>query len=88
MNEVKVLDRTTPANLIEIWAPRYRDKVVLIAKHKVGTHNDIVFTKAPSMGSNHYYLSGEEIRSCATDTNGSIACYAVPMSKLRLLERK
>lgn len=86
--EVKFLDRLTPANKIEIWQPRWKDRVVLIAKHKVGTHNDIYFTKAPSMGDNHYYISGEAARQCPTDTNGKIACYAVPLDLLKILERK
>ena len=76
----------TPANKIEIWQPWWKDRVVLIAKHKVGLHNDIVFTKAKSLP-NHYYLSGEDIRQSPTDTNGKLACYAVPMDKLKILER-
>jgi hypothetical protein len=87
MEEVKQLDRLTPANKIEIFAPRWHDRVVLVAKHKVGTHNEVIFTKAPSLGDNHYYLSGEIIRRCPTDTNGKIACYAVPMNELKILER-
>lgn len=84
--EVKQLSRMTPANKIEIWRPRWKDRVVLIAKHKVGLHNDIVFTKAKSLP-NHYYLSGEDIRQSPTDTNGKLACYAVPMDKLKILDR-
>lgn len=84
--EVKQLSRMTPANKIEIWQPRWKDRVVLIAKHKVGLHNDIVFTKAKSLP-NHYYLSGEDIRQSPTDTNGKLVCYAVPMDKLKILER-
>ncbi len=88
ITEVKVLGRLTPANKIEIWQPRWRDRVVLIAKHKVGAHNEVIFTKAPSMGDNSFYLSGEVIRQCPTDTNGKIACYAVELDKLRILERQ
>lgn len=87
MSEVKQLDRLTPANKLEIWHPRYHDKVVLLAKHKIGAHNEIIFTKAPSMGDNHFYVSGAEVRSCPTETNGTIACYAVPMAMLKVLER-
>lgn len=86
--EVKKLSKDTPANLIEIWQPRWKDRVVLIAKHKIGMHNEIIFTKAPSMGDNHFYASGEDLRACETDTNGKIACYALPMGKLRILERE
>lgn len=86
--EVKRIGRLTPASKIEIWQPRWRDRTVLIAKHKVQLHNEVVFTQAPSMGTNSFYLSGEDIRSCLTDTNGKLACYAVPLDKLKLLERE
>lgn len=79
------ISRLTPLQNIEIWQPRWRDKTVLVAKHKVGTHNKITFSKAPTYPDN-YYLSGEEIRKCTLDTNGSIDCYAVPLSKLEVLE--
>lgn len=84
--EVKQLSRLTPANKIEIWQPRWKDRVVLIAKHKVGAHNEITFTKTKSLP-NTYYISGEVIRRYPTDTNGKIACYAVSMDELRVLER-
>ena len=61
---------------------------MLLAKFKIGTHNEVIFTDAPSMGDNHFYISGEDARSCATDTNGKIAVWAVPLDKLRILERK
>lgn len=80
------IGRFTPCQLIEIWQPRWKDRKVLIAKHKVGTHNEIVFTKTPSLPE-HYYLSGETIRNCTLETNGKIPCYAVPIDELEVLER-
>ena len=44
-----VLSRLTPCQKIEIWQPRLKDRTVLIAKYKVGAHNEIVFTKTKSM---------------------------------------
>lgn len=82
-----LLSRTTPVQNIEIWQPRWKDRVVLIAKHKVGRHNQIVFTKAPSL-SGKFYVSGETATKCPIETNGTIACYAVPLSELEPLERK
>ena len=79
------LNRLTPTQNIEIWQPRWKDRVVLIAKYKVGEHNKITFTKTKSMA-DRYYLSGETIRNCPLDTNGTTDCYAVPMDKLELLE--
>ena len=81
-----ILGKYVPANKIVIWQPRWHDRVVLIAKHKVGNHNEITFTKAPSMPDT-YYLSGATIRSYPIDTNGKLPCYAVDMGELELLER-
>ena len=82
------LARTTPAQKIEIWAPRYKDKKILIAVRKVGTHNEVTFTKAPHLMGTTWYLSGETIRECPVDSNGTIPCYAVPVDKLEPLERE
>lgn len=81
------LSRLTPCNKIEIWQPRWKDRTVLIAKYKVGTHNEIIFTKTKSMPGS-YYLSGKVIQACPTTFNGKLECYAVPMDKLELLERE
>lgn len=64
---------------IEIWEPRWHDKVVLIAKHVVSKDNTIVFTKCKSLAGKEYYFSGETIRRCKLGTNGKIACYEVPL---------
>jgi len=76
----------TPMSFIEIWQPRYRDKTVLIAVRKVGTHNKIVFTKAPSMGTEPYYASGALIKKGKKESNGSIDCYVVKLDDLTPLE--
>lgn len=68
--------------MIEIWQPRWRDKVVLIAKSKVKDQNTIVFTKTPGM-KGKYYLSGELIKSYPIDTNGRIPCYAVSLKEFK-----
>jgi len=81
------ISRTTPCNKIEIWQPRYKDRKVLIAKFKVGVHNQIVFTKAKHLMDNDWYLSGETIRNSALETNGKIPCYAVDVDLLEPLER-
>lgn len=80
------IGRFTPCQKIEIWQPRWKDRKVLIAKHKVGTHNEVVFTKAPSLPEN-YYLSGDTIRKYPLESNGKLMCYAVPMDELEVLER-
>lgn len=80
------LNRLTPCQKIEIWQPRYKDKKVLIAKFRVGTHNEIVFTKAKTLQGS-WYMSGEDIRSYPIETNGVIDCYCVPLNDLQVLER-
>lgn len=82
-----VLGRLTPAQLIEIWRPRYKDRKVLIATYKVGTHNSITFTRAKHLLGQQFYASGEKIKSYPTESNGKITCYAVPMEILEPLER-
>lgn len=69
-------------NTIEIWQPRWKDRMVLIAKYKVQTKNQIVFTKAKSLKDKKYYISAEEIQKYPIETNGKIDCYAVPLDKL------
>lgn len=82
-----ILGRLTPAQDIEIWQPRYHDNVILIAKHKVGTHNRITFTKAKHLAGQEFYLSGENIRQWPLESNGRIMCYVVPLDELEPLER-
>lgn len=81
-----LVNRLTPLNYFEIWSPRFHDSKVLLAAHKVGEHNKIVFTKAKSMGDQPYYLSGKTIKQYAKEDNGKIQCYAVPIHELQPLE--
>lgn len=80
-----LLSKYTQTSYFEIWEPRYSDKRVLLACHKVGEHNKIVFTRAPSMGDQPYYLSAKQIKKYPKETNGKIMCYAVPIEELKPL---
>lgn len=81
---------------IEIWSPRYKDKqgpltepVVLIAKYKVHHASStmiINFTKAKHLIGQHYAITRDKAQSYPEDTNGKIACYAVPLSALESWE--
>lgn len=72
---------------IQIWQPRYKDNVCLIATYNVMAGDNIVyFTKAKHLEGKKYYISGDDIKNCPLDTNGKIECYAVPMSKLQLVK--
>ena len=81
-----ILDKYTQMSYFEIWHPRYHDQRVLLAKRKVGKHNKIVFTKAPTLGDKPYYISGAKIKRFKIENNGKIDCYAVPLDELEPLE--
>ena len=72
--------------MIEIFAPRWRDRVALIAKYKVTNGvNKIRFTKAGSYNG-IYSADGDSIRKSPIDSNGRIECYAVPLDTLERVE--
>jgi hypothetical protein len=79
-------DRWHQFKYFEIFAPRYRDKTVLLAVHKVGQDNKIVFTQAASLGTDPYYVSGAIVKKCKKESNGKIQCYVVPLEQLVPLE--
>lgn len=81
-----MLDRLTQFKYFEIWEPKYSTKRVLLKASKVGVHNKIVFTKAPSMGTDPYYVSGRTVKKYPKVYNSSIWCYNVPLEELTPLE--
>ena len=81
-----MLSRYTQFAYFGIFAPRYNDKTVLLAKHKIAEHNKIVFLNAPSMGKEPYYVSGKTAKQGQKTSNGSIPCMAVKLSELQPLE--
>lgn len=73
---------------IEIWQPRWKDKTVLIACHKVRDgENFIRFTKARSLPG-LYSVDGGIIRSSPRCSNGRIECYAVALAELKTVEEE
>ncbi len=80
------LSKDTSCQLFQINQPRWHDKTVLLAKYRVGQHNEVIFRYARNYPDS-YYLSGEEIKQHPIETNGTIECYAIPLNKLELLER-
>jgi hypothetical protein len=69
--------------MIEIWNPRWHDKIVLIAKYKVISGiNKIKFTKSGCLKDKIFEIDGAIIRSYPTESNGTILCYAVPLDKV------
>lgn len=65
-------------NTISIWAPRFKDKKVLIAPYHVRPGiNRIVFTK--TMRDKRLLMDGAKIKSYPMESNGTIGVYAVPL---------
>lgn len=79
-------DRLTQFHVFSIFEPRYHDQRVLLKANKVGEHNKIIFTKAKSMGTDPYYVSGKMVKKYPKVSNGTIWCYSVPLDKLEPLE--
>jgi hypothetical protein len=69
-------------NAIEIWAPRWRDRVALVASYKVLPGRNLIrFTKAGSYNG-IYVINGDDVKKCPLETNGRIDCFAVPLARL------
>jgi len=72
--------------MIEIWAPRWHDRKVLIAKYKVcAGKNRIKFTKG-TLKDKMFDVDGMDISKSPVETNGTIPCYAVDLDKLKAVE--
>jgi len=70
-------------NTIEVWAPRFHDKKVLIAPYKVQNGmNRIIFTK--TMRDKRLLMDGAKIKSYPMESNGTIGCHAVPMKDFEM----
>lgn len=80
-----LVDKFTKLQHISIKQPRYHDGSVLVATYKVGDHNVIEFTEAPSLP-DRYYVSGKTIREYPIGTNGRIKVYQVPIEEMELYE--
>lgn len=70
--------------IIEILEPRYYDRKVLIACHKVQEKNYIRILKGAYAG--EYFISGVVASAYDIQSNGKINCYAVPISQLERRE--
>lgn len=72
-------------NRIVIKSPRWHDRVVLIANHKIGTDNEIVIEHSDFP--QPFYLSGERARTYPTEqlkakAGGTMTVRAVPLHEL------
>lgn len=71
-----------PMQRFDIFQPRWHDRRVLLKASKVREHNKVVFTKAPTLGDQPYYLSGKTIKKYKKESNGVIDVYSVPLDDL------
>ncbi len=88
------LSQSTPCNHIAIKYPRWKQRVVGVAKFRVGTHNAIEITAVGKDGERYYpdmyYMSGEDIvKHPVQKLPGSgVELYLVPINELEILERE
>lgn len=80
------IGKYTQFTTYKIWAPRWHDRKVLLAAHRVGENNKVIFIKASSMGTDPYYVSGKTVKKYGKTSNNGLACYAVPLEELEPLE--
>ena len=73
------------SKIIEIWAPKFSTKEVLISTKKVVSGTNIIkFTKVKSMEGKEYHIEDTEIRQCRVQPNGVGEVYVVPLSKFKI----
>jgi hypothetical protein len=84
------INRPDQCTKLEIWQPRYssaytetKERVALLAQYKVAHGTSILlieFTKAKHLAGLRYCINKERAMTAPIDSNGTIPCYAVPMS--------
>ena len=77
--------------MIEIWEPRYRDRTVLVASHKMPSRADIELNITRGAYKGRYFVDGDYARSCTkekmkTKNGGEIEVVVIPLDKLRKVE--
>lgn len=84
-----IVGKFEPLTLIEVWSPRYHDKVALLHAGRVRNATTalikVKFTRAKSMEGD-WVISKAKAMSCKLDSNGSAPMYAVPLTDLQPLE--
>lgn len=72
-------------NEIQVWSPRWHDRMVLIPPYKVAQHNKIIFTKAKNLEGKEYYASKQMLQERPKETNGTVECYVIALDDLELM---
>ena len=90
------LGRLVPTSKIEIRAPRWKDRVVGIASHRLAEHMEIEILAADKYGKRYYpdtyYLSQDQVikngvHQVEQQVINGLVIWLVPISKLSILQR-
>lgn len=89
MSKTVKLGKFEPMTYLEVFEPRYHDKTALLNGPKVKRATTqwvrVKFTKAKSMEGD-WVVSRSKVMKYPLQSNGTIQCYAVPLSELNILE--
>lgn len=89
MSETIKLGKLEPMTYLEVFNPRWHDKIVLLNGPKIKNASTkwvrIKFTKAKSLEGD-WVISRSKVMKYPLQSNGTIQCYAVPLSELSVLE--
>lgn len=87
------LSRMTPCQHFAIRVPRWKQRVVGLAKHKIGEHNCVEILAADKKGKRYYpgqyYIPGSRFSEVdyELDNQRGLTLVLVPISDLEPLER-
>lgn len=70
--------------VLDIKEPRYHDRTVLLACHKIMERNRVHIMQGAYAG--EYFISGVVASAYPIQSNGRINVYAVPLGQLERLE--
>lgn len=85
------LAKNTPTQHFQIKMPRWKERVVGLAAHRVGMDNSVEILATGKDGKRYYpgeyYISGEQVKQCERQTIRGLVLFLVPISSLEPLER-
>lgn len=81
--EVVTLCKHRNARVFKIHEPRWHDKRVLLAAHKLRDFNVVELSEKSGSWAGLYYISGKNARKFPIQSNGVIAVKAVPLRDLK-----
>lgn len=85
------LAKNTPTQHFQIKMPRWKERVVGLAAHRVGMDNSVEILATGKDGKRYYpgeyYISGEQVKQCERQNIRGLTLFLVPISMLEPLER-